>query len=90
MLLDHRVEASVTEEWNVGGVLVKEIPSFEVASDIAFLQIALLVLVVTTLAVYAVAEYSVPVVPAFVLLGAVGLFGARRRTTEIPGRASSV
>jgi hypothetical protein len=38
---------------------------------------ALLVLVATVLAVYAVAEYSVPVVPAFVLLAAVGVFGRR-------------
>jgi Dolichyl-phosphate-mannose-protein mannosyltransferase len=37
----------------------------------------LLVLGATSLAVYAVAEYSVPVVPAFVLLAAVGLFGPR-------------
>ena len=33
---------------------------------------ALLVLVSTALAVYAVAEYSVPVAPAFVLLATVG------------------
>jgi hypothetical protein len=35
----------------------------------------LLVLLSTSLAVYAVAEYSVPVVPAFVLLATTGLFG---------------
>ncbi len=40
---------------------------------------ALLVLVATSLAVYAVAEYSVPVVPAFVLLAATGSFGIRSR-----------
>ena len=34
-------------------------------------------MVVTSLAVYAVAEYSVPVVPAFVLLATAGLFGRR-------------
>jgi CHASE2 domain-containing sensor protein len=38
---------------------------------------ALLVLVATSLAVYAVAEYAVPVVPAFVLLATTGLFGRR-------------
>jgi hypothetical protein len=35
-------------------------------------------LVMTSLAVYAVAQYSVPVVPAFVLLAAVGIFGRYR------------
>jgi hypothetical protein len=40
---------------------------------------ALLVLVSTSLAVYAVAEYSVPVVPAFVLLATAGLLGSRAR-----------
>jgi hypothetical protein len=38
---------------------------------------ALLILLSTSLAVYAVAEYSVPVVPAFVLLTTAGLFGRR-------------
>ena len=38
---------------------------------------ALLVLVSTSLAVYAVAEYSVPVVPAFVLLATAGVLGRR-------------
>jgi dolichyl-phosphate-mannose-protein mannosyltransferase len=39
---------------------------------------AALVLVSTALAVYAVAEYSVPVVPAFVLLATVGVLGRYR------------
>lgn len=39
---------------------------------------ALLVLVTTSLAVYAVAEYSVPLVPAFVLLATVGVLGRYR------------
>ena len=39
---------------------------------------ALVVLVSTALAVYAVAEYSVPVVPAFVLLATVGVLGRYR------------
>lgn len=39
---------------------------------------ALLVMLATSLAVYAVAEYSVPVVPAFVLLATAGLFGRYR------------
>ena len=39
--------------------------------------LALLVLFATSLAVYAVAEYSVPVVPAFVLLATAGLLGRR-------------
>jgi hypothetical protein len=38
----------------------------------------LLVLLSTSLAVYAVAEYAVPVVPAFVLLATAGLFGRSR------------
>jgi hypothetical protein len=38
---------------------------------------ALLLLVSTSLAVYAVAEYSVPVAPAFVLLATAGVFGRR-------------
>jgi Dolichyl-phosphate-mannose-protein mannosyltransferase len=39
---------------------------------------ALLVMLATSLAVYAVAEYSVPVVPALVLLATAGLFGRYR------------
>jgi hypothetical protein len=39
---------------------------------------AVVVLVATSLAVYAVAEYAVPVVPAFVLLAAVGVLGRYR------------
>ena len=38
-----------------------------------------LVMLSTSLAVYAVAEYSVPLVPAFVLLATAGLFGPRAR-----------
>lgn len=38
---------------------------------------ALLIMLSTSLAVYAVAEYSVPLVPAFVLLSTAGLFGRR-------------
>ena len=38
---------------------------------------ALLVMLSTSLAVYAVAEYSVPLVPAFVLLATAALFGPR-------------
>ena len=38
---------------------------------------AVVLMVVTSLAVYAVAEYSVPVVPALVLLATAGLFGRR-------------
>ena len=40
---------------------------------------ALAVMVSTSLAVYAVAEYSVPLVPAFVLLATTALFGPRAR-----------
>ncbi|MBA3376508.1 MAG: glycosyltransferase family 39 protein [Actinobacteria bacterium] len=43
---------------------------------------ALLVLLATSLAVYAVAEYSVPVTPAFILLAAVGLVGRRAPASE--------
>jgi CHASE2 domain-containing sensor protein len=39
---------------------------------------ALVLLVSTALAVYAVAEYSVPVAPAFVLLATVGVLGRYR------------
>ena len=43
---------------------------------------ALLILVATSLAVYAVAEYSVPVTPAFILLAAVGLLGRNAGASE--------
>jgi hypothetical protein len=39
---------------------------------------ALAVILITILGVYAVPEYAVPVVPSFILLAAVGLFGVRR------------
>src|SRR5712691_5364418 len=41
---------------------------------------ALLSLFVTVLGVYAIPEYSVPVAPSFIVLAAVGLFGARVRS----------
>jgi CHASE2 domain-containing sensor protein len=44
---------------------------------LALAAAALAVMVSTSLAVYAVAEYSVPVAPAFVLLTGAGLFGRR-------------
>jgi hypothetical protein len=49
---------------------------------------ALLVFVSTSLAVYAVAEYSVPLVPAFVLLATAGLFGrhGEPRSTAVESR----
>ncbi len=43
---------------------------------------ALLTLLATSLAVYAVAEYSVPVTPAFILLAAVGLLGRKAGASE--------
>ena len=43
---------------------------------------ALLILLSTSLAVYAVAEYSVPVTPAFILLATVGLLGRRADASE--------
>ncbi len=43
---------------------------------------ALLILLATSLAVYAVAEYSVPVTPAFILLAAVGLLGRKAGASE--------
>jgi hypothetical protein len=49
-----------------------------IAVPAAIATSALLVMLSTSLAVYAVAEYSVPVVPAFVLLATAGLFGPRR------------
>jgi Na+/melibiose symporter-like transporter len=42
-----------------------------------------LVLFVTVLGVYAVPEYAVPVVPAFVLLAGVGLLGARTAAQRV-------
>jgi hypothetical protein len=47
------------------------------ATPVVLTCAALLLLFATTLAVYAVAEYSVPVVPAFILLATAGLFGHR-------------
>jgi hypothetical protein len=38
---------------------------------------ALLVLLFNAAAIYAVIEFAVPVIPAFVVLGAVGLLGVR-------------
>ncbi|MDQ3672680.1 MAG: glycosyltransferase family 39 protein [Actinomycetota bacterium] len=43
---------------------------------------ALLILVATSFAVYAVAEYSVPVTPAFILLATAGLLGRRGGSSE--------
>ena len=43
---------------------------------------ALLLLLATSLAVYAVPEYSVPVTPAFVLLAGAALFGSRTAPSE--------
>jgi hypothetical protein len=48
-----------------------------IAVPIVLAAAALAVMVSTSLAVYAVAEYSVPVVPAFVLLATAGVFGRR-------------
>jgi hypothetical protein len=48
------------------------------AVPLALAGSALLVMLATSLAVHAVAEYSVPVVPAFVLLATAGLFGRYR------------
>jgi CHASE2 domain-containing sensor protein len=44
---------------------------------LALAAAALLVLLLDAAAVYAVAEFAVPVVPAFVVLAAVGLVGRR-------------
>jgi Dolichyl-phosphate-mannose-protein mannosyltransferase len=43
---------------------------------------ALLILLATSLAVYAVAEYSVPVTPAFILLACAAVLGKRAAPTE--------
>ena len=48
---------------------------------------ALLVLLATSLAVYAVAEYSVPVVPAFVLLATAGLVARALPSSSVPESA---
>jgi hypothetical protein len=52
-----------------------------IAIPLALAGAALLVLLATSVAVYAVAEYSVPVVPAFVLLAMAGLVGRRPQST---------
>ena len=49
---------------------------------------ALAVMLATSLAVYAVAEYSVPVVPAFVLLATAGLLGRYRPVRAGPAARS--
>jgi hypothetical protein len=51
---------------------------------------ALVVVVSTAVAVYAVAEYSVPVVPAFVLLATVGLLGRYRPLRGRPEAAPRI
>jgi hypothetical protein len=50
---------------------------------------ALLLIVSTALAVYAVAEYAVPVVPAFVLLATAGVFGRRDAAIRRPHSRSA-
>lgn len=45
---------------------------------------ALVLLLVTALSVYAVAEYSAPLVPAFILLATAGLLGRRSDTVSSP------
>jgi Dolichyl-phosphate-mannose-protein mannosyltransferase len=50
---------------------------------------ALLILLATSLAVYAVAEYSVPVAPAFILLATVGWLGQRGSTFSATTRAGT-
>ena len=50
----------------------------EIAAPVTLAAAALLVVVGTSLAVPAAAEYSTPVAPAFLLLAAVGLLGPRR------------
>ena len=54
------------------------------ASPLVLAAAALLVVLGTSLAVPAAAEYSTPVAPAFMLLAVAGVLGARRR--ERPGR----
>jgi hypothetical protein len=65
-----------------------------IAVPAALAAAGLLILLSTSLAVYAVAEYSVPVVPAFILLATTGLFGrpapralGPRGTFSLPPRA---
>ena len=53
-----------------------------VAIPLALAGAALLILLSTSLAVYAVAEYSVPVTPAFILLAVAGLLGSRSSASE--------
>ncbi len=65
--------------WLLAGLVLVAIRRPRRASVPLVLSIAaLLILTVTALAVYAVAEYSVPVTPAFVFLAAAGAFGARK------------
>jgi Dolichyl-phosphate-mannose-protein mannosyltransferase len=60
------------------------------AIPLAIAGAALLVLVSTALAVYAVAEYSVPVAPAFILLATVGVVGRYRPVRGAPEAAPRV
>lgn len=62
----------------VGIVLVAIRRPFRASVPLVLSCAAFLVLTFTAMAVYAVAEYSVPVTPAFVFLTATGMFGARR------------
>ena len=64
--------------WLLAGLLLVAISRPRRASvPLVLSGAALLILVFTALAVYAVAQYSVPVTPAFVLLAATGAFGTR-------------
>ncbi len=56
-----------------------------VAPALVLAAAALLLFVTTAAAVYAVAEYSVPVAPAFVLLAAAGFLAQRRPQRQPAG-----
>jgi Dolichyl-phosphate-mannose-protein mannosyltransferase len=69
--------------WLVLGLLAAAVRRpHGLATPLVLAGSALLILLGTSLAVYAVAEYSVPVTPAFVLLACAAVFGRRHGTTE--------
>jgi hypothetical protein len=63
-------------------------PPRGIAVPLVLAASALAVMLATSLAVYAVAEYSVPLVPAFVLLATAGVLGRYRPVRDGPAARS--
>ncbi len=69
--------------WLVVGLLAASIRRPRgLAVALALAAAALAILLATSLAVYAVAEYSVPMTPAFIVLATAGLLGRRAAVSE--------